>query len=69
MKSKPLLAVILFNVPLFQLGTAASMYLHATETPPINEQQYGNSDAYAKAGYLLGTLLFMFVLARCMSTR
>lgn len=70
LKSKPLLAVILFVCAFwFQPGTAASMYLHATETLPINEQQYGNSDAYAKAGYLLGTLLFMFVLARCMSTR
>lgn len=70
LKSKPLLAVILFVCAFwFQPGTSASMYLHATETLPINEQQYGNSDAYAKGGYLLGTLLFMFVLARCMTTR
>lgn len=69
-KSKPLLAVILFVCAFwFQPGTSASMYLHATETLPITEQQYGNSDAYAKGGYLLGTLLFMFALARCMSTR
>lgn len=70
LKSKPLLGVILFVCMFwFQPGTAASMYIHATETLPITEQQYGNSDAYAKGGYLLGTLLFMLVLARCMTTR
>jgi MFS family permease len=70
LKSKALLGVILFVCAFwFQPGTSASMYLHATETLPISEQQYGNSDAYAKGGYLLGTLVFMLVLARSMTTR
>lgn len=68
--SKPLLAVMLFVCMFwFQPGVTAPMYLHATETLTISEQSYGNADAYAKAGYLLGTLLFMLVLARVFTTR
>lgn len=70
LRSRALLAVLLFICMFwFQPGTAASMYIHATETLPISEQQFGTSDAWAKGGYLLGTLIFMFGLARWLSTR
>lgn len=68
--SKPLWGVLVFIVLFwFQPGISATMYLHATETLQISEQAWGDSDAFAKGGYLVGALAFMLLLGPRLSTR
>ncbi|MFK7789869.1 MAG: MFS transporter [Phycisphaeraceae bacterium] len=70
MKSKPLLGVVLFVCLFwFQPGLIAPMYIFCTEDLGISEAFYGSASAWTQGGYMIGAVLFLFVLSRRFSTR